>query len=130
MARFFPLEVADIRHETRDAVVLTLMPREEDRAAFDFTQGQYLTFRRSFDGEELRRSYSICVGKDEGVLKVGIKRDDTGRNTLENDLHVAPPRFQFGCGPLKSRRHVVEHTDEHPELVTGFNIHAVRKVTC
>ena len=78
MARFFPLEVADIRHETRDAVVLTLMPREEDRAAFDFTQGQYLTFRRSFDGEELRRSYSICVGKDEGVLKVGIKRVDGG----------------------------------------------------
>lgn len=78
MARFFPLEVADIRRETRDAVVVTLAPRPEDRAAFDFTQGQYLTFRRDFDGEELRRSYSICAGKDEGVLKVGIKRVDGG----------------------------------------------------
>ncbi len=78
MARFFPLEVTDVRRETRDAVVVTLAPRAEDREAFDFTQGQYLTFRRSFEGEELRRSYSICAGKDEGLLKVGIKRVDGG----------------------------------------------------
>ncbi|WP_144378417.1 1,2-phenylacetyl-CoA epoxidase subunit PaaE [Mesorhizobium amorphae] len=78
MARFFPLEVTDVRRETRDAVVVTLAPRAEDREAFDFTQGQYLTFRRAFDGEELRRSYSICAGKDEGQLKVGIKRVDGG----------------------------------------------------
>jgi ring-1,2-phenylacetyl-CoA epoxidase subunit PaaE len=78
MARFHPLTVTDIRHDTRDAVVVTLKPREEDRAAFDFTQGQYLTFRHDFDGEELRRSYSICAGKDDGVLRVGIKRVDGG----------------------------------------------------
>ncbi|WP_026614667.1 1,2-phenylacetyl-CoA epoxidase subunit PaaE [Ensifer aridi] len=78
MARFHPLQVTEVRRETRDAVVVTLRPREEDRAVFDFTQGQYLTFRRIFDGEELRRSYSICAGRDEGVLKVGIKRVDGG----------------------------------------------------
>jgi ring-1,2-phenylacetyl-CoA epoxidase subunit PaaE len=78
MARFFPLEVADVRKETRDAVVVTLRPSAEHSSSFDFTQGQYLTFRRSFDGEELRRSYSICAGKDEGLLKVGIKRVDGG----------------------------------------------------
>ena len=78
MSRFFPLQVADIRRETRDAVVVTLLPRPEDRDAFDFTQGQYLTFRRNFDGEELRRSYSICTGKDEGALRVGIKKVDGG----------------------------------------------------
>jgi ring-1,2-phenylacetyl-CoA epoxidase subunit PaaE len=78
MARFHPLTVTDVRRETRDAVVVTLAPSEEDRAVFDFTQGQYLTFRRKFDDEELRRSYSICAGKDEGVLKVGIKRVDGG----------------------------------------------------
>ncbi|QYA15621.1 1,2-phenylacetyl-CoA epoxidase subunit PaaE [Rhizobium sp. AB2/73] len=78
MARFHPQTVTDVRRETRDAVVVTLAPSEEDRAIFDFTQGQYLTFRRKFDDEELRRSYSICAGKDEGVLKVGIKRVDGG----------------------------------------------------
>jgi ring-1,2-phenylacetyl-CoA epoxidase subunit PaaE len=78
MARFHPLKVTDIKRETRDAVVLTLEPRDEDRASFAFTQGQYLTFRREFDGEELRRSYSICAGKGDGCIKVGIKRVDDG----------------------------------------------------
>jgi ring-1,2-phenylacetyl-CoA epoxidase subunit PaaE len=76
-SRFFPLTVTDIRRETRDAVVVTLAPREEDRAAFGFVQGQYLTFRHAYEGEELRRSYSICVAPGEG-LRVGIKRVDGG----------------------------------------------------
>lgn len=78
MARFFPLTVTDIRRETRDAVVLTLLPSAEDGERFQFIQGQYLTFRRDFDGEELRRSYSICAGLDDGALRVGIKRVDGG----------------------------------------------------
>jgi ring-1,2-phenylacetyl-CoA epoxidase subunit PaaE len=78
MARFHSLDVVDVRRETRDAVVVTLKPRDEDAALFDFTQGQYLTFRRKFDDEELRRSYSICAGKGDGFLQVGIKRVDGG----------------------------------------------------
>lgn len=103
MARFHPLRVTDVRRETRDAVVVSLMPREEDRALFDFTQGQYLTFRRGFDGDELRRSYSICAGRDEGVLKVGIKRVDGGAfSTWANESLLAgdeidamPPMGKF-----------------------------------
>ena len=90
MARFHPLEVTDVRHDTRDAVVVTLKPRAEDAAAFDFTQGQYLTFRRDFDGEELRRSYSICAGKDEGILRVGIKRVDGGAFSSWANENLAP----------------------------------------
>jgi ring-1,2-phenylacetyl-CoA epoxidase subunit PaaE len=103
MARFHPLKVADVRRETRDAVVVTLVPRDEDRALFDFTQGQYLTFRRDFDGDELRRSYSICAGRDEGVLKVGIKRVDGGAfSTWANEgleagqeIDAMPPMGKF-----------------------------------
>lgn len=76
MARFHNLEVIDIKKTIRDAVVVTL--RAKDAEAFDFVQGQYLTFRRDFDGEELRRSYSICSGRDDGVLQVGIKRVEGG----------------------------------------------------
>ena len=78
MTRFYPLDVAEVRRDTRDAVVVTLEPRGQDRARFDFIQGQYLTFRRSFDGVELRRCYSICAGRDDGHLRVGIKRVDGG----------------------------------------------------
>jgi ring-1,2-phenylacetyl-CoA epoxidase subunit PaaE len=90
MARFHPLTVTEVRRETRDAVVVTLAPREEDRALFDFIQGQYLTFRRDFDGEELRRSYSICAGKDEGFLRVGIKRVDGGAFSTWANENLAP----------------------------------------
>ncbi|MBN7785503.1 phenylacetate-CoA oxygenase/reductase subunit PaaK [Ponticoccus gilvus] len=103
MPRFHPLDVTDVQRETRDAVVVTLRPRDEDRDAFAFTQGQYLTFRRAFDGAELRRSYSICAGLDEGCLKVGIKRVDGGAfSTWANEaltpgavLDAMPPMGKF-----------------------------------
>jgi ring-1,2-phenylacetyl-CoA epoxidase subunit PaaE len=76
MARFHPLTVTEVRKTIRDAVVVTLRP--ENGGDFDFTQGQYLTFRRDFDGTELRRSYSICAGRNEGILQVGIKKVDGG----------------------------------------------------
>ena len=103
MARFHSLDVVDVRKETRDAVVVTLKPRPEDAALFDFTQGQYLTFRRKFDDDELRRSYSICAGKGEGHLKVGIKRVDGGAfSTWANEelkpgtiIEAMPPMGRF-----------------------------------
>ena len=76
MSQFHTLTVTDIRKTTRDAVVLTLKP--ENPTEYAFTPGQYLTFRKNFDGEEVRRSYSICAGKQDGVLQVGIKRVDGG----------------------------------------------------
>ena len=78
MARFHDLKVTDIHKTIRDAVVVTLEPVNGAAEHFDFAAGQYLTFRRNFDGEELRRSYSICAGKDDGILQVGIKRVDGG----------------------------------------------------
>jgi ring-1,2-phenylacetyl-CoA epoxidase subunit PaaE len=116
MARFLPLTVTDVRRETRDAVVVTLTPRDEDRAAFDFTQGQYLTFRRAFDGEELRRSYSICTGIDDDCLQVGIKRVDGGAfSTWANEnlapgdtIEAMPPmgRFSLPLDPGAARHYV------------------------
>jgi len=78
MARFHDLTLTGIRRTIRDAVVVTLKPVNGAAEAFRFTQGQYLTFRRIFEGEELRRSYSICAGTDEGILQVGIKRVQGG----------------------------------------------------
>ena len=103
MARFFDLTVTDIRRTIRDAVVVTLAPEAGDAGKFDFVQGQYLTFRREFDGEEIRRSYSICAGKDDGILQVGIKRVDGGVfSTFANEklrsgdqLQVMPPMGNF-----------------------------------
>lgn len=103
MARFHDLTVTEVRKTIRDAVVVTLEPPAELRAAFAFRQGQYLTFRRAFDGEELRRSYSICAGLDDGVLRVGIKKVAGGAfSTFANEdlrpgdtLQAMPPMGNF-----------------------------------
>lgn len=102
-ARFHDLKVTDIHKTIRDAVVVTLAPVNGAAEHFDFTQGQYLTFKRDFDGEELRRSYSICAGRDEGILQVGIKRVDGGAfstwaNTelqVGDTLQAMPPMGGF-----------------------------------
>lgn len=78
MAQFHPLTVTDIKRDTRDSVIVTLKPPAEANGDFKFIQGQYLTFRRVFDGEEMRRSYSICAGVNDGILRVGIKKVDGG----------------------------------------------------
>ena len=114
MSRFHPLTVADIRPETRDAVVVTFRVPDELATVFRFIQGQYLTLRASVDGEEVRRSYSICSGVGDGALQVGIKRVEGGifSNWIADHVRVGdviesmPPAGSFHA-PLDpaSRRH-------------------------
>ncbi|SFP66877.1 2Fe-2S iron-sulfur cluster-binding protein [Tranquillimonas alkanivorans] len=112
MQDFFPLTVTDINHDTRDAVVVTLAPRAEDADRFRFRPGQYLTFRRDFDGEELRRSYSICATPEEG-LRVGIKRVEGGAFSTfaKGDLNIGdtleamPPQGRFGTEEETGGKH-------------------------
>ncbi len=116
MAQFYPLTVTDVRRDTRDAVVLTLAPPDDACDAFRFVQGQYLTFRRVFDGEEVRRSYSICAGIDDGILRVGVKRVEAGWfSSFVNDevkvgdtLEAMAPMGNFHCGlePERARRYL------------------------
>ncbi|WP_428651329.1 1,2-phenylacetyl-CoA epoxidase subunit PaaE [Roseibium sp.] len=118
MARFHTLEVTDIRRDTRDAVVVTLKPDAADADAFDFIQGQYLTFRRDFDGEELRRSYSICAGRDEGCLKVGIKRVEGGAfSTWANENLKVGDRLE-AMAPMG--RFYTELEPGRPKTYLGF----------
>jgi len=58
MARFYPLTVADVQRETRDAVVVTFEVPAEHKDDFQFKQGQYLTFRKMIDGEDASRPLS------------------------------------------------------------------------
>ena len=100
MNRFHQLTVTGVHKTIRDAVVVTLQPTDGDD--FSFTQGQYLTFRRDFDGTEIRRSYSICSGVDDGVLQVGIKRVQGGAfSTWANDT-IEPGMVLEAMEPMGS----------------------------
>ncbi|MCS6778967.1 MAG: 2Fe-2S iron-sulfur cluster-binding protein [Geminicoccaceae bacterium] len=113
--RFWPLLVTAIERLTPDAVAVTLQPPAEAAALFRFTAGQYLTFRRSIEGEEVRRSYSICADPEEGVLRVGIKRVPGGRfSSWANDklapgetLESLPPEGSFTFEPDPARARTV-----------------------
>lgn len=74
MARFYGLTVNDVHRETPDAVVVSLAVPEPLAGTFRFTQGQYLTLQARIEGEEVRRSYSICAGTHEKALRVGIRK--------------------------------------------------------
>lgn len=76
--RFHDLEIAAIRAETADAVALQFAIPAELEAEFAFTPGQYLTLRADIDGEDVRRSYSICSPLGGEALEVGVKRIEGG----------------------------------------------------
>ena len=72
--RFHNLTISDVRRETADAVSLAFELPERLRGAYRYMPGQYLTLRATIDSEDVRRSYSICSGLDDGELRVVIKR--------------------------------------------------------
>ena len=76
--RFHRLAVADLRLEASDAVSLTFAIPPELASDYRFVPGQYLTLRTTMDGEEVRRSYSICSGPDDGELRIAVKKVDGG----------------------------------------------------
>lgn len=102
-APFHALTVKACRPETRDAVAVTFAVPDALAETFKFTQGQYLTLRTRLDGEDLRRSYSLCQGVHDGILEVAIKKVDGGAFSSWACGHlrpgmtveVAPPAGRF-----------------------------------
>ncbi len=76
--QFHTLRVADLRRETPDAVSLAFAVPENLRAAYRFVPGQHVTVKTTVGGVELRRSYSICAGADDGELRIAVKRQAGG----------------------------------------------------
>ena len=109
MAKFHSLIVTKVEKTIRDAIVVSLEPLD-DAQVFDFTQGQYLTFRQIVEGTELRRSYSICAGKGES-LKVSIKRVDGGAFSNWANDRLTPGMQIDGMAPMGNF-----HTAIEPEV--------------
>jgi ring-1,2-phenylacetyl-CoA epoxidase subunit PaaE len=76
--RFNNLRVCDVRRETADCVSVAFEVPTELREAYHFQHGQYLTLRHTIGGEDIRRSYSICSGINDGELRVAVKEVPTG----------------------------------------------------
>jgi ring-1,2-phenylacetyl-CoA epoxidase subunit PaaE len=72
-------------------------------AAYRFQHGQHVTVKQRLAGEEVRRSYSICSGVDDGELRIAVKRQEGGAfSTFANErlkpgdaLEVMTPTGHF-----------------------------------
>lgn len=78
MSHFHKLHVTGIRKLTSKAVEVSLSP-VDSKIDFSYLAGQYLTFCFDHEGEELRRSYSLCSSPGDSELKVGVKQLEGGR---------------------------------------------------
>ena len=113
---FHPLRVQAVRPDTAEAVIVAFEVPPELREVFSFTQGQYLTLRTEIDGQDMRRSYSICAGVDDGELLVGVRkvRDGVFSNWINEQLKpgdqisvMAPQgRFFVPIMPAAARHHL------------------------
>jgi len=105
MTEFHPLTIAAVDGETDDAVRVSFEVPPSLADTFRFEHGQYLTLKSEIDGEEVRRSYSICAGLDDEALQVAVKRVEGGvfstyaNETLRSGdvVEVMPPEGTFTC---------------------------------
>ena len=137
--KFYQIKVKEVRREIEDAVSVAFDIPEGLMSTFTFSPGQYVTLKTNVQGEELRRSYSICSAPHEGELRVAIKQIEGGKfstyanQTLKegDSLEAMPPMGNFkwsqgtepshlvgwaagsGITPMMSIAKTVLQSDEH-----------------
>jgi ring-1,2-phenylacetyl-CoA epoxidase subunit PaaE len=100
---FHKLKVKEIRKETADCVSIKFEIPPELKDSFLFQHGQNITIKKKINGEEARRSYSICSSPFENELRVAVKKVDGGAfSSFANaslkagdELDVLPPTGKF-----------------------------------
>lgn len=103
MPKFHLLKIKEVRRETGQCVSVAFEVPEQLKEEYRFVQGQHLTLKAELDGEEVRRSYSICASPYDDVLRVAIKKLEGGRfSTYANEklqagdtLEVMTPMGRF-----------------------------------
>ena len=102
---FHSLKINEVKKETPDCVSVSFEIPAALSAEFNFREGQNITLRKNIAGEDIRRSYSICMAPHEKKLRVAIKKVDGGLfSQFANDqlkagdtLEVLPPTGKFNA---------------------------------
>ncbi|HLU87689.1 MAG TPA: 1,2-phenylacetyl-CoA epoxidase subunit PaaE [Taishania sp.] len=115
--KFHTLKVKEVRRETKDAVSIAFDVPESLQADYQFIPGQYLTLRTVIDGEDIRRSYSLCSAPFENEWRVAVKQVEGGKfSTYVNtelkagdELQVMTPmgNFQLKANPTAQKSYVL-----------------------
>ncbi len=114
--KFHTLTVRDVRRETADCVSIALDVPEALRENYEFIPGQYLTLKTEIDGEEVRRSYSICTSPIDNELRVAVKKVEGGRfSTFANEVLAAGDHLDV-MTPM-GNFHTLLNPDHHKHYV-------------
>lgn len=97
---FHSLKIKELKKETSDCVSIYFDVPQNLSSEFLYKEGQNIAIRKMINGEDIRRSYSICSAPHENKLKVAIKKVEGGLfSTFANDilqqndvLEVMPPQ--------------------------------------
>ncbi len=116
MAKFHNIRVKDVYKETKDCSVITFDVPTALQQEFQFRQGQHLTLRKMIDGEDVRRTYSLCSNPSDKEWKVAVKQIFEGKfSTFVNKvlkagdpLEVMAPSGEFGvaCDPSTPKNYI------------------------
>lgn len=112
MSRFHSLNIKDVRRETPKTVSIEFELTPDVKETFRFKHGQYLTLKLQVNGEELRRSYSICSSPHENSLRIAVKEIKGGRVSgylnqqakPGQEIEVMPPMGNFNTELSASNR--------------------------
>lgn len=118
--QFHSLVISDVRRETDDAISVRFAVPPALREAYRFAQGQFVTLKAEVDGEEVRRSYSVCCAVSDyardGELRVGIKAIEGGRFSgfanralkagMALDVMTPDGRFYSSLDPAQAKHYV------------------------
>ncbi|HMP30018.1 MAG TPA: FAD-binding oxidoreductase, partial [Saprospiraceae bacterium] len=110
---FFELEIIDKKLETSDTISIYFKVPEELKDKFKYHAGQYITLVEQINGEEVRRSYSICTAPYLNSLATTIKRLPGGlfstyahsNYKIGKKVKVSLPegKFQLKSDPFKPK---------------------------
>ena len=116
MAKFHKIKVAEIYKETDDCSVITFDIPSNLSEEFKYRQGQHLTLKSDIDGEDTRRSYSLCSSPVDNKWQVAVKLIPGGKfSTYVNGdlkagdtIELMPPSGAFGVEiqPEKSKNYL------------------------
>ncbi|MGB3828814.1 MAG: FAD-binding oxidoreductase [Ornithinimicrobium sp.] len=133
-AQWHDLRISHLARLTDDAVAVTFDVPSEVRDVFAFEPGQYLTLRSQIEGQDVRRSYSICMSRgafaQQGQVRVASARVASGAMSnwlndharIGQSVSVMPPMGDFTVPTVPDRaRH-------HAALAAGSGITPVLSI--
>ena len=114
MATFHKVNIHKVIRETADAVSLVFKIPGNLKSKFAFHSGQYLTLKKTINGKEVRRAYSICSSPSDTYLKVAVKAVENGTfstyATSElkegNFIEISEPEGKFILEPKPNKNYI------------------------